>query len=109
MVHWHIEPRDVDAYAIEGELGFSTDEPDEQTGGMPELADQAVQFNRRLPNEPTIWRMGDKIEVLVDLPADVEQERRLTWVTSGNTHMGMVFRLCVRSLALQGGLGAGSN
>lgn len=53
MVHRRIKPRDADTYAIEGELGFSTDEPDEQTDGMPEPADQAVQFNRRLPQEPS--------------------------------------------------------
>ena len=38
MVHQHTKPQDADAYAIEGELGFSTDEPNEQADGMPEPA-----------------------------------------------------------------------
>ena len=84
MVHRCIEPWDVDAYAIEGELSFSTDEPDEQTDGMPEPADQKVLFNRQRPQEPSTWRMGDEIEVLFDLPTGVEQERRLTWLGGRN-------------------------
>ena len=77
MVHWHIEPQDTDAYAIEAELRFSTDEPDVQTDSTPEI-------NCRLPQEPSTWRMGDEIEVLVDLPTDVEQEGSLTWVGGRN-------------------------
>ena len=102
MVHQCIEPRDMHTCTIEGELGFSADEPDEPTDSRHEPADQVVQFNRRLPNQPSTWKMETRSRCLSTcLPMLSRRDTRcgLVAVTSGNTHPGVVFRLCVRNLA----------